>query len=61
MRRHPSSPTQLFSATHKSTQVDADIPLLELLLVGGDLSDDLSQPMVSQRRIVFMEEGVLRL
>jgi hypothetical protein len=52
MARHPSSSNLLLLASCKSTEVDLDVPLLELLLVGGDLLDEQRQLVGSERLLV---------
>jgi hypothetical protein len=58
MARHPSSPNLLPPASCKSTKVDLEVPLPELLLVGGDLLDEQGQPVGSERLVVWVERGV---
>jgi hypothetical protein len=40
MARHPSSPSSLQPANSKSTEADLESPLLEFLLVDGDLLNE---------------------
>jgi hypothetical protein len=42
----------LSSASSKSTEVDLKVPLLEILLVGGDLLDEQGQLVGSERLAV---------